>query len=77
MIETKIVHCIVNKSQGPNAVYKDCLKFCDGMNTVRSPLDPLLERLAKKYVNDEDLTTRLKTLYHVSIVIGQKLRSYD
>ncbi len=31
--------------------------------TFRSPLDPLLERLARKYVNDEDLTNRLKTLY--------------
>ena len=30
-----------------------------------SPLDPLLERLSKKYVNDEDLSARLKTLYNV------------
>jgi hypothetical protein len=28
-----------------------------------SPLDPLLDRLARRYVDDADLSTRLKTLF--------------
>ena len=36
---------------------------------VRNTLDPLLEVLTRDYVDDEDLTNRLETLFAVFIYI--------
>ncbi len=35
------------------------------LQEIRNPLEPLLIRLIKGYVDDADLTRRLKTLYQV------------
>lgn len=40
----------------------DCLTWVESI-VAFSPLDPLLDRLARRYVDDADLSTRLKTLF--------------
>jgi hypothetical protein len=42
---------------------------------LNSPLDPLLERLSRKYVDNEDLSSRLKTLYHVVLLSCHSVES--
>ncbi len=36
-------------------------------NTIKTPLDPLLHVLSRDYVNDKDLTVRLRKLFQVSV----------
>ncbi len=39
-------------------------------NTIRTPLDPLLHVLSRDYVNDKDLTVRLRKLFQVTVSIN-------
>ena len=36
-------------------------------HTIKTPLDPLLHVLSRDYVNDKDLTLRLRKLFQVSV----------
>ena len=45
---------------------KDNLENLVARRTIRSALDPLLERLAKEYTDDADLSRRLHELFEVS-----------
>ncbi len=39
-----------------------------GRRTIRSTLDPLLESLARDYIDDNDLSRRLRDLFEVPLL---------